>query len=269
MQKCFVIQPFDDGGPYDKRFHDVLTPAISDAGLEPYRVDEDPKTTILIDDIENGIREAEVCLADITTNNPNIWYEVGFALANGKRMVLICLEPRGEPFPFDIRHRKIIKYELHSSSDFEKLKKEVTTALKAQVEKAEELQTVAALSQIQSTEGLSAHEIAALVTILSERMSAEDGLSVFMLKESMARSGYTPIAVGLAVESLLRKDMIERYEEVDRENRDTYPACRLTSKGVDWLLDNQERFRMKKSQLGALELVAKTTAPITDEDIPF
>jgi predicted transcriptional regulator len=125
------------------------------------------------------------------------------------------------------------------------------------------------LSQIQSTEGLSAHEIAALVTILSERMSAEDGLSVFMLKESMARSGYTPIAVGLAVESLLRKGMIERYEEVDRENRDTYPACRLTSKGVDWLLDNQERFRMKKSQLGALELVAKTTAPITDEDIPF
>jgi hypothetical protein len=268
MQKCFVIQPFDTGGPYDKRYHDVLTPAISDAGLEPYRVDEDPKTTILIDDIENGIREAEVCLADITTNNPNIWYEVGFALANGKRIVLICLEPRGEPFPFDIRHRKVIKYALHSSSDFEKLKKEITTGLKAQVEKAEKLQTVAALSQIQNTEGLSAHEIAALVTILSERVSPDDGLSVYFLKDNMGRSGYTPIAVGLAVESLVRKDMIERFDAIDHENRESYSACRLTSKGIDWLLQNQDRFRMRKSEQ-CQELIAKAAGPITDEDIPF
>jgi hypothetical protein len=268
MQKCFVIQPFDNGGPYDKRYRDVLTPAITDAGLESYRVDEDPGTTIIIDDIENGIREAEVCLADITTNNPNIWYEVGFALANGKRTVLICLEPRPEPFPFDIRHRNIIKYTLHSSSDFDKLKKEVTTRLKAQAEKAEKLQTVAALSQIQNTEGLSAHEIAALVTILSERVSPDDGLSVYVLKDNMGRSGYTPIAVGLAVESLVRKELIERFDAIDHENRDSYPACRLTSKGMDWLLQNQDRFRMRKNEQRQ-ELVARTAGPITDEDIPF
>jgi hypothetical protein len=38
MARCFVIQPFDRGGPYDKRYRDVLTPAIQEAGLEPYRV---------------------------------------------------------------------------------------------------------------------------------------------------------------------------------------------------------------------------------------
>ena len=263
MPKCFVIQPFDKG-EYDKRYRDVLTPAITDAGLEPYRVDEDPGTTILIDDIENGIREAEVCLADITTNNPNIWYEVGFAMASGKRVVLICLDPRPVTFPFDIRHRSIINYTLHSSSDFERLREEVTKRLKAQAEKAEKQQTVAALSQIQNTEGLSAHEIAALVTILSERVSTDDSLSVYYLRDNMGRSGYTPIAVGLALEGLVRKGMIERFEGVDHENRDTYPACRLTPKGVDWLLENQERFRMKKSE-PRVQLVG----PITDEDIPF
>jgi hypothetical protein len=41
MPRCFVIQPFDDGGPYDKRYKDVLLPAIKDADLEPYRIDED------------------------------------------------------------------------------------------------------------------------------------------------------------------------------------------------------------------------------------
>ncbi len=43
MPTCFVIQPFDKGGPYDKRYRGVLVPAITDAGLEPYRVDEDPR----------------------------------------------------------------------------------------------------------------------------------------------------------------------------------------------------------------------------------
>jgi hypothetical protein len=52
MPNCFVIQPFDKGGPYDKRYRDVLKPAIEDAELTPYRVDEDPGTTVLIEDIE-------------------------------------------------------------------------------------------------------------------------------------------------------------------------------------------------------------------------
>jgi hypothetical protein len=123
MAICFVIQPFDKG-PYDKRYEDILKPAITDAGLEPYRVDQDPSVTIPIEDIENHIREAEICLADISTNNPNVWYEVGFAFANGKPVVLICAEPRAEAFPFHVRHRHIISYATQSSSDFDKLKKE-------------------------------------------------------------------------------------------------------------------------------------------------
>jgi len=98
MAKCFLIQPFDNG-PYDRRCREILKPAIIEAGLEPYRVDEDPSATILIEAIEKGIREAEVCLADITTNNPNIWYEVGFAMASGRSVVMICAEPRPERFP--------------------------------------------------------------------------------------------------------------------------------------------------------------------------
>jgi hypothetical protein len=32
MARCFVIQPFDNGGPYDKRYNDVLVPAIKEGG---------------------------------------------------------------------------------------------------------------------------------------------------------------------------------------------------------------------------------------------
>jgi hypothetical protein len=58
---CFVIQPFD-GSVFDKRYEDVLVPAISETGLDPYRVDRDPYVSIPIEDIQNGIKNADVVL---------------------------------------------------------------------------------------------------------------------------------------------------------------------------------------------------------------
>jgi hypothetical protein len=133
MPRCFVIQRFDKG-PYDKRYRDVLVPAIKKAGLDPYRVDEDPRATILIEDIERGIRGSDICLADITPDNPNIWYEIGYALASNKPIVLVCMDPRPTPFPFDIRHRQVILYSLDAPSDFHLLGAEITSRLMAQLE---------------------------------------------------------------------------------------------------------------------------------------
>ena len=74
MGTCFAIQPFDRGGQFDKRFEDVIAPAIIATGLEPYRVDRDPSVSIPIEDIESGIRTADICIAEITTDNPNVWF---------------------------------------------------------------------------------------------------------------------------------------------------------------------------------------------------
>jgi hypothetical protein len=71
MATCFVIQPFD-AGKFDKRFEDVYKTAIEAANLEPYRVDNDPSVRVPIDAIEDGIGRAAICLAEITTDNPNV-----------------------------------------------------------------------------------------------------------------------------------------------------------------------------------------------------
>lgn len=77
MATCFVMQPFD-GGTFDRRYDDVFAPAIRDAELDPYRVDQDPKVSIPIQEIESGIRESQICLAEITQDNPNVWFELGY-----------------------------------------------------------------------------------------------------------------------------------------------------------------------------------------------
>jgi hypothetical protein len=55
MGTCFVIQPFDDGGEYDRRYEDVIKPLINncDLDLDSYRVDRDPSARIVYKDIEN------------------------------------------------------------------------------------------------------------------------------------------------------------------------------------------------------------------------
>lgn len=101
MKQCFVIQPFSRD--FDRRYTDTFEPAIKKAGLEPYRVDKDPYSSVPINDIEEKIRESNLCFADITTDNPNVWYELGYAFACGKNVVMICSSERTTKFPFDIQ----------------------------------------------------------------------------------------------------------------------------------------------------------------------
>lgn len=133
---CFVIQPFD-GSTFDNRYEDSLVPAIENAGLTPYRVDRDPSVVIPIMEIEATIKNARVVLADISLDNPNVWLELGFAIAHQKPIVLICSNVRNLGFPFDIQHRAIIKYKTDSKRDFHLLENQITEKLRGVIYKAE------------------------------------------------------------------------------------------------------------------------------------
>ena len=120
MRKSFVIQPFYND-KFDKRFGDIFKRTIEKSGFEAYRIDKDLSVRIPIDEIEKNISDSQICFAEITTDNPNIWYELGFAFACEKNVIMICSEERTGKFLFDIQHRHIITYKTSSKSDFELL----------------------------------------------------------------------------------------------------------------------------------------------------
>ena len=132
MATCFVIQPFD-GGAFDKRYDDVFVPAIAAADLEAYRVDRDPSAAVPIEEVENGIRIADACLADISEPNPNVWFELGFAFATGKPVVMVCNDGPNQQFPFDVQHRTIIRYKTESDQDFHALREQIAARLRAAI----------------------------------------------------------------------------------------------------------------------------------------
>ena len=129
MPTCFVIQPFDPENT--RRYKEVYKPALEEAGLEPYRVDQDPAVEVPIESIEQRIRDSAICLADITEDNPNVWYELGFAFAVDSPVVITCADHRKTKLLFDIQHRTVITYATASPSDFEKLREEVAERAKA------------------------------------------------------------------------------------------------------------------------------------------
>lgn len=257
MSTCFVIQPFD-GGAFDKRYEDTLAPAIKAAGIEPYRVDRDDAVVIPIEDIEKGIRNADVCLADISTDNPNVWFEVGFAIASGKPAILVCSHERVK-FPFDVQHRTIIRYKTESRRDFENLAGQITKKLKVAIDTKNEIADISNLSPIANAEGLSEHEMVALVVIAQD---LDGPVSSYIVVREMKSAGYTDIAASLAVRSLCRKQYLTAGEGED-QNGNAYAQYSTTDAGFRWLESNQSKLTLRKGQ----KRIASSTEE--EEPIPF
>lgn len=262
MGKCFVIQPFDKG-KFDKRYDDTFSPAIIAAGLEPYRVDRDPGVSIPIDEIEKRIRESDICLADISLDNPNVWYELGYALASGKEIILTCCKSDRvqDKYPFDVQHRRIISYVSESPSDFHRLQKQITEQLQSRIETSREINTLVSMGESKKTEGLLPHEIAILVAISGETISDWEGVPVYSLKSTVQKAGFSAAAVGIGLRQLRDKKFVE-MEKIKEDDGEYYYYVNLTSLGSGWLVNN-------------LDMVPLRTAPqrLTtvgqENDIPF
>lgn len=245
MSTCFVMQPFDQG-VFDQRYEDVFAPAICDAGLEPYRVDQDPKVSIPIQDIEAGIRDAAICLADITQDNPNVWFELGYAIACGREVVLVCSNERATKFPFDVQHRTIITYATGSPRDFKKLQSDIAARITAYLQKAENLSAVAEISKVTKFEGLEQHEVVCLAALAENLEHPEDNASAFQIKRDMEASGFTKVASTLALASLLKKELLAQSRYHDSQVDEYYTGYSLTEAGWTWILANKDKFVLRR-----------------------
>ena len=243
MNTCFVIQPFDKD-KFDQRYTDIFEPAIKLAGLEPYRVDRDPTVTIPIERIEEGIKSAKICFAEITTDNPNVWYELGFAFACGKDVVMVTEERI--KFPFDIQHRQIINYKTTSKSDFEKLEIAIKEKLLALISKQKSVKEIIE-NPVKESQGLKPHELTMLLMILENQITQDESVSIYSIKNDMDKAGFNSLAVSLAIRELQRKGFIETLKETDYNNNE-FSACKLTETGEKWAIENQDFFEFKKSK---------------------
>jgi len=106
---CFVLMPFHSD--FDNQWKLVIEPAIREAGLSPWRGDDEHLgTNIIMRDITKSIFDARLIIADITGRNPNVMYELGLAHAAKKPVIMVIQE--GEDVPFDVNQVRYLKYDV-------------------------------------------------------------------------------------------------------------------------------------------------------------
>jgi hypothetical protein len=106
---CFVMMPFVE--PLGGYYATVYQPAVDKAKLKAVRADaEIYGTGKIIDQIWSGIHSARVLVAELTGRNPNVLYELGLAHALRKPVVLVSSNK--DDVPFDVRHVRVIYYDM-------------------------------------------------------------------------------------------------------------------------------------------------------------
>jgi len=115
---CFVVMPFVK--PIGDHYEKIYTTAIAKAGLRPIRADNEIfGTGKIMDQIWSGINAARILVAELTTRNANVFYELGLAHALRKPVVLVCSNEAD--VPFDLHHIRVIYYDVNDPFWGEKL----------------------------------------------------------------------------------------------------------------------------------------------------
>ena len=118
---CFVLMPFGSkpdpsGGPninFDRIYKEAIKPGVEDAGMFPVRADEEKLGGIIHRQMFERLLVCEFAVADLTTSNPNVLYELGIRHAARPRTTL-TIYAASSPLPFDVNLLRTQPYQLEA-----------------------------------------------------------------------------------------------------------------------------------------------------------
>ncbi|QDV61079.1 TIR domain-containing protein [Crateriforma conspicua] len=132
---CFVMMPF--ASPIGDYYSTVYKPAIEKAKLVPVRADNEIfGAGKIMDQVWSGINAAKVLVAELTTKNPNVFYELGIAHALQKPVVLVSSNE--DDVPFDLKHIRVIYYDKNDPFWGQKLLNKVAENIVSAIRNPEE-----------------------------------------------------------------------------------------------------------------------------------
>ena len=120
---CFVLMPFGlkkdpSGGPdidFDRVYQEAIRPGIEAAGMEPIRADEERTGGIIHQAMFERLLLCEFAIADLTTANANVFYELGVRHAARPATTITIFSSAP---PFDVNYLRAIPYKLGVNNSF-------------------------------------------------------------------------------------------------------------------------------------------------------
>jgi tetratricopeptide (TPR) repeat protein len=116
---CFVAMPFGKkptaGGAvinFDEVYRELIEPAIERAGLNPLRADEEMTGGIIHKPMFERLILCEYAVADLTTANANVFYELGVRHAVRPCSTVLLFAAGAGQLPFDVAPLRALPYDV-------------------------------------------------------------------------------------------------------------------------------------------------------------
>ncbi|MEX3846030.1 TRAFs-binding domain-containing protein [Paraburkholderia sp. BR10882] len=142
-QTCFIDMPFGvkvdakTGGriDFDQIYTEGIEPAVRSAGLECIRGDREETGGLIHTAMFARLLVAEFVVADMTTANPNVFYELGVRHAARPYSTIPIFATVGAP-PFDVNGVRAIPYDLNDGKLTPDASGRLVAAIKTRIEAA-------------------------------------------------------------------------------------------------------------------------------------
>jgi hypothetical protein len=97
---CFVIMPFSEDWS-DNVYKNLIEPALNEVNLKCIRGDEIERTGQLNSNIFKTLQKVGLVIAEISSPNPNVYYEIGVADTLGKETLFLYDPGKNNKIPAD------------------------------------------------------------------------------------------------------------------------------------------------------------------------
>jgi len=118
MADAFVIMPFGKKSisptegliDFDDVYRELIVPACAAVGWQCRRIDEVSFAGVISREIVRLLASSEVVIADLTSANPNVYFELGIRQSLTERPTIL-IGQAGTLLPFDIHDQRVVFYE--------------------------------------------------------------------------------------------------------------------------------------------------------------
>lgn len=109
----FVAMPFGtkEGIDFNRVYLELIKPALEEERFEVFRADEEPKAGEIRTDMFQELLIADLVVADLSIDNPNVWYEMGVRHALRARGI-VQIKSKREHMPFDVYTDRTLSYHI-------------------------------------------------------------------------------------------------------------------------------------------------------------
>jgi hypothetical protein len=104
---------------FDSIYKDFISPSIEEAGLQPLRADEEVTGGIIHKPMFERLILCEYAVADLTTANANVFYELGVRHAIRPWSTVLIYAESGGRLPFDLSPMRALPYVINAKGVIE------------------------------------------------------------------------------------------------------------------------------------------------------